>query len=125
MWVPMSVEHLGPEAIAAFVDGELAPRAEMRARTHVAHCKGCRREVLTQWEVAATTRSTVQNENERLFASLGLIKKLTQIPERMQEKACGQEKVDSAGFGVDGRRIPRTVSDRVDRTIHRLIRRVQ
>lgn len=40
-----SVEHLGPEAIAAYVDGEMTPAANRRAESHLRQCPECRAEV--------------------------------------------------------------------------------
>lgn len=40
-----SVEHLSPEAVAAFVDGELTEGAAHRARVHLVHCPECRAEI--------------------------------------------------------------------------------
>lgn len=43
-----SVEHLSLEAIAAFVDNELAASAAHRARVHVVQCPECRSEIHAQ-----------------------------------------------------------------------------
>lgn len=43
-----SVDHLGPEAVVSFVDGELSPPALHRARVHLVHCPECRAEVRAQ-----------------------------------------------------------------------------
>ena len=43
-----SVEHLSPEAVAAFVDGELTDGALHRARVHLVHCGECRAEIERQ-----------------------------------------------------------------------------
>ncbi|MCH6196338.1 hypothetical protein MHT86_02335 [Corynebacterium mastitidis] len=43
-----SVDHLNPEAVAAFVDGEMCAGALHRARAHLVHCGECRREVRRQ-----------------------------------------------------------------------------
>ncbi len=43
-----SVEHLNPEAVAAFVDNELSPAAAHRAKIHLVHCPECREEIHRQ-----------------------------------------------------------------------------
>ncbi|WPF66972.1 MULTISPECIES: hypothetical protein [unclassified Corynebacterium] len=43
-----SVDHLNPEVVAAFVDGELCEVALHRARVHLVHCGECRGEVHRQ-----------------------------------------------------------------------------
>ena len=55
----MEFGHLGPEAIAALVDGELSPRAAERARIHLVNCADCRREVPSQREVAQAMRTAM------------------------------------------------------------------
>lgn len=51
-----SVEHLSHEAVAAFVDDELADAAAHRARVHVVQCPECRREVHAQRGAAQLLR---------------------------------------------------------------------
>ncbi|WP_227659040.1 MULTISPECIES: anti-sigma factor [unclassified Corynebacterium] len=43
-----SVDHLNPEVVAAFVDGELGATALHRARVHLVQCGECRSEVHRQ-----------------------------------------------------------------------------
>ena len=52
----LSTEHLGTEAIAAFVDGELSVVAERRAQAHLMACPECRREVAKQRQAAKRLR---------------------------------------------------------------------
>ncbi|RMB70482.1 zf-HC2 domain-containing protein [Corynebacterium macginleyi] len=40
-----SIGHLGPEAVVAFVDGEMEPKAMHRVRIHLVHCAECRADV--------------------------------------------------------------------------------
>ncbi|MDO5029455.1 MAG: zf-HC2 domain-containing protein [Corynebacterium sp.] len=54
----LSTEHLGTEAIAAFVDGELSPAAERRAQAHLMACSSCRREVAKQRQAAKRLRDS-------------------------------------------------------------------
>lgn len=43
-----STDHLGTEAVAAFVDDELTPPARRRAQAHLMECPACRAEVARQ-----------------------------------------------------------------------------
>lgn len=54
----LSTEHLGTEAIAAFVDGELSDSAERRAQAHLMACPECRREVAHQRLAARRLRNS-------------------------------------------------------------------
>lgn len=54
----LSTEHLGTEAIAAFVDGELSEIAERRAQAHLMACPECRREVAHQRLAAKRLRDS-------------------------------------------------------------------
>ena len=54
----LSTEHLGTEAIAAFVDNELPPRAMRRAQAHLMACPECRNEVAKQRQAARRLRDS-------------------------------------------------------------------
>lgn len=71
-----SVEHLNPEAIAAYVDEELSPAAFHRARTHLVHCQECREEVIRQRVAAQRLRACKEADVQ---VSHALLTKLTQI----------------------------------------------
>lgn len=43
-----TTDHLNPEAVAAYADGELSPLAMHRAKIHLVHCLECREEVERQ-----------------------------------------------------------------------------
>ncbi|MET3943463.1 anti-sigma factor family protein [Corynebacterium mucifaciens] len=51
-----STDHLNPEAVAAFVDGELSDSAFHRAAKHLAACDECRAEVDCQRKAANRLR---------------------------------------------------------------------
>ncbi|MBA1835501.1 anti-sigma factor family protein [Corynebacterium wankanglinii] len=51
-----STDHLNPEAVAAFVDGELSDSAFHRAAKHLADCDECRAEVDCQRKAANRLR---------------------------------------------------------------------
>lgn len=71
-----SVEHLNPEAVAAYVDNELSQAAVHRARVHLVHCEECRQEVNRQRSAAERLRQTT---SDSVHASSDLVAKLTQI----------------------------------------------
>ena len=41
-----TIGHLGPEAVVAFVDGEMEPKFMHRVRIHLVHCAECRADVV-------------------------------------------------------------------------------
>ena len=60
-----SVEHLSPEAVAAFVDGELSDIACHRARVHLVHCPECRAEIERQRGASEWLRGSNIGEDVR------------------------------------------------------------
>lgn len=72
-----STEHLAPEAVAAFVDGELAMSPHMRAARHLGLCAECAAAVEAQ--VTARTRLRTSGSVEIPASLLG---QLSQIPTR-------------------------------------------
>ncbi|HLR99956.1 MAG TPA: anti-sigma E factor RseA [Mycolicibacillus parakoreensis] len=75
-----STEHLSPEAIAAFVDGELRMSAHLRAAHHLSLCPQCASEVEGQSSARAALRESGPVQVPREL--LGL---LAQIPEAPPE----------------------------------------
>lgn len=71
-----STEHLSPEAIAAYTDGELGETAMRRARLHLLQCAECWAEVLTQRRTAQRVRCC---NDEELHAPQSLVERLTQL----------------------------------------------
>lgn len=51
-------DHLNPEAVAAFVDGELTASAHRRALDHLRECLECAAEVRGQEEASQALRAT-------------------------------------------------------------------
>ncbi|WP_296106048.1 zf-HC2 domain-containing protein [uncultured Corynebacterium sp.] len=72
-----SIEHLSEEAVAAFVDGEMPPRAQRRVLRHLVHCDECRRDVKAQRDAAQRMREAA---NEPVHMSTELLHKLAAIP---------------------------------------------
>lgn len=60
-----SVEHLSPEAVVAFVDGELVESAVHRARVHLVQCPSCREETRGQRGTAEWLRGSHLDEQVR------------------------------------------------------------
>ncbi|WP_280109782.1 anti-sigma factor family protein [Corynebacterium halotolerans] len=72
-----SVEHLSPEAVAAFVDGELSDCACHRARVHLVHCPECRAEIHHQRGASEWLRGS--NTTDEVRAPSDLLARLTGI----------------------------------------------
>ncbi|MFT4126387.1 MAG: zf-HC2 domain-containing protein [Gordonia sp. (in: high G+C Gram-positive bacteria)] len=70
-------EHLAPEAVAAYVDGELRSTAHLRATQHLAMCPECVAAVDAQ--LAARTRL---RQSGSMPIPTGLLGALSQIPTR-------------------------------------------
>lgn len=109
----LSIDHLSPEAIAALVDRELPRKAEHRAKVHLVHCKYCRDEVNAQRQAA----SRLRKHATEVQPPRSLLDRLRRIPEECNQ---GDEQHD---FGIDGRRRPEGITDRMDLMIRKLGRR--
>lgn len=70
-------EHLAPEAVAAFVDGELGSTAHMRATHHLALCPECVAAVDAQMSARTRLRSS-----GTMAIPTDLLGQLSQIPTR-------------------------------------------
>ncbi|AYJ32759.1 zf-HC2 domain-containing protein [Corynebacterium xerosis] len=80
-----STDHLGVEAVAAFVDGELGPTAHRRAQAHLLACGECRREVARQRQAARRLR-----DSGELHIPEGLRERLASLSrDQMPEDAPG------------------------------------
>jgi anti-sigma factor RsiW len=53
----LSEQHLLPDAVVAFVDGELSPTAHDRAAAHMARCSQCLAEIVAQRQAASAVQS--------------------------------------------------------------------
>lgn len=74
----LSDQHLLPDVVVAFVDGELSPTAHDRASSHLARCTVCVGEIRAQRQAA----SAVQSANA-FSAPAGLLANLRAIPEQI------------------------------------------
>lgn len=90
-----SVDHLSPEVVAAFVDGELSDGAEHRARVHVVHCAECRAEVHAQRGAAEAVRGS--NTEECVRAPHTLVERLAWLASQQQEQGDCQPDTRQAG----------------------------
>jgi len=75
----LSEQHLLPDAVVAFVDGELSPTAYDRAAAHMARCRHCAADIVAQRQAA----SAVQSANA-FSAPAGLLANLRAIPDRVE-----------------------------------------
>ncbi|OXM56839.1 hypothetical protein CFP71_11000 [Amycolatopsis thailandensis] len=73
--------HLLPDAIVAFVDGELTLGAQDRASAHIARCQSCAGEVAAQRQaVAAVKQAGAPSMSAGFLASLCSIPQNTELP---------------------------------------------
>ncbi|RUP91244.1 zf-HC2 domain-containing protein [Corynebacterium pseudodiphtheriticum] len=63
-------DHLGPEAITAFVDGEMTRKSEHNARVHLVLCESCRADVHRQRRAAQALRSCNGDQQVQVPESL-------------------------------------------------------
>lgn len=68
-----STDHLNPEAVAAFVDGELSDSAFRRAARHLTDCDECSAEVDSQRRAANRLRVV---DNSGVHAPASLVERL-------------------------------------------------
>ena len=68
-----STDHLNPEAVAAFVDGELSDSAFRRAARHLTDCDECSAEVDAQRRAANRLRVV---DNSAVHAPASLVERL-------------------------------------------------
>src|SRR5258705_14020856 len=73
--------HLLPDAVVAFVDGELSLGAQDRASAHIARCPACAAEVAAQRQAcAAVRRAEAPPMSAGFLASLRSIPQNTELP---------------------------------------------
>lgn len=90
------VDHLNPEAIVAFVDGEMDANSAHRARVHFVHCQECRAEAQRVRNASDWVRG--RSSEERLSAPADLISKLSTIADGKS----GQESEVDKEFRLQG-----------------------
>lgn len=90
-----STEHLSPEAIAAFVDGELRMTAHLRAGHHVSLCPLCANEVDAQRQARSALRDSCQ-----IAIPTALLGLLSQIPDRDPSEPATEQDPQRVADGV-------------------------
>jgi anti-sigma factor RsiW len=84
----MPEQHLLPDAIVAFVDGELPTSAHNRVASHMRGCPSCAREIAAQRQARAVVRSAdTPSVPLGLLAALQAIPQNTELPELPDELA--------------------------------------
>lgn len=83
-----STEHLNPEAIAAFADGELSRSAARRAMKHIVECPECFQDVLAQRRASARVKAC---NDDNLRAPDSLVAKLSGLCHEMQSDEAHDE----------------------------------
>ncbi|GAA3063997.1 anti-sigma factor family protein [Actinokineospora globicatena] len=74
-------QHLLPDAVVAFVDGELTRSAHDRVTSHLASCAWCAAEITTQRQASAEVRAaTTPTMSAGLLAALRAIPLETELP---------------------------------------------
>lgn len=73
--------HLLPDAVVAFVDGELSLGAQDRAASHIAHCPSCAAEIAAQRQACTAVKGAgAPSISAGLLASLRSIPQNTDLP---------------------------------------------
>ena len=65
-----TIGHLGPEAVVAFVDGEMEPKFMHRVRIHLVHCPECRADVHQKRHASEWVRHCADSATVRAPQSL-------------------------------------------------------
>jgi anti-sigma factor RsiW len=74
-------DHLSAEAVAAYVDGELAERPYDRATRHLAACSECAAQVVAQGQASAALRSArCPSLSSSLMSNLRSIPQVAELP---------------------------------------------
>lgn len=91
-WSLLPESHLLPDAIVAFVDGELSLGARDRAASHIARCPGCAADVAAQRQVrAAVQHASAPTMSAGFLASLRAIPEHTDLPTTPDNLAVTEE----------------------------------
>lgn len=103
-WGPFSETHLMPDAVVAFVDGELSLGARDRAASHIARCPGCTAEIAAQRQARAAVKGA---QAPRISA--GFMAALRDIPHHTEISATP----DNLAMTEDGQLVAIQRPDRV------------
>jgi anti-sigma factor RsiW len=105
-WI-LPEQHLLPDAIVAFVDGELSPSAHARVTAHMQACPGCATEIAAQRQARAVVRSA-----DTPSLPLGLLAALQAIPQNTELPALP----DELAMTADGQLVAIQRPDRAGKT---------
>ncbi|MBW4719281.1 zf-HC2 domain-containing protein [Saccharothrix obliqua] len=97
-------QHLLPDAVVAFVDGELSSSAHSRASAHLARCPFCAAEAYSQQQARSAVRAA-----ETPSAPAGLLARLGAIPQEVDLPSAP----DGLAVTDDGRLVAVQRPDRV------------
>ncbi|RSM86940.1 zf-HC2 domain-containing protein [Kibdelosporangium aridum] len=85
-------QHLMPDAVVAFVDGELSPGARDRVAAHMMSCPCCAAEIAAQRQARAAVRAAdAPSMSASLLANLRAIPQNTDLPGMPDNLAMTQE----------------------------------
>lgn len=100
----LSEQHLLPDVVVAFVDGELSATAHDRASSHIAKCAVCRTEIAAQRQAASAVHAA-----NAFSAPAGLLASLRAIPDQVEMPAMP----DGLAVTSDGQLVAVQKPDRV------------
>jgi len=100
----LSEQHLLPDVVVAFVDGELSATAHDRASSHMAKCAVCRTEIVAQRQASSAVHAA-----NAFSAPAGLLASLRAIPEQVDMP----EMPDGLAMTQDGQLVAVQRPDRV------------
>ena len=81
-------QHLLPDAVVAFVDGELSSTAHERASAHVQRCGFCAFETFTQQQARSAVRTaSTPTASASLLDRLGAIPQEVELPSAPDNRA--------------------------------------
>jgi anti-sigma factor RsiW len=100
----LSEQHLLPDVVVAFVDGELSATAHDRVSVHIAKCVVCRHEIAAQRQAASAVHAA-----NAFSAPAGLLASLRAIPEQVDMP----EMPDGLAVTQDGQLVAVQRPDRV------------
>lgn len=93
------ISHPGPEAVAAFVDGEMDAKSAHRFRKHLVHCQECREEIRQHRGASHWIRA--HNVEEALRAPRHLLERLANIAQTEPGTPAAGQSTTGDGLGTD------------------------
>lgn len=115
-----TIGHLGPEAVVAFVDGEMPQKAAHRVRVHIVHCAECRAEVQQQRGASEWVRQC--NVDLQVRAPQDLLAKLNGIAAALSTEAADNSSTVSAAPENAAQRRQQDIGEKLE-ALRRVLRR--